>query len=309
MFKDIAIDSFKAIIAWISALLLVALIGYTLAKTIHNLTNLSYIALIAGFIMLAVAFYNLKDKNTLYSEHFFIAISFAGQILILFALFEISNFFRIDVLILLLQTPLIFIFHNKIHKLLNTTFALLALYFTLLYYTHTNIGIFLILTIIITISLHLKNSAYHIVIYSCLVALAWIILATTTYHFKDLNLNSSILLNTLITLPLLYLLYKIIKHYNLDTKNQLAIYLVALFTLLLSIYIKDFQVVSTLLILGFFIGDLVIFSNAVVLTLFVISNFYYNLDTTLLIKSILLIISGIMLLIVRFIIQKRYIDG
>ena len=306
MIKDITLNSFKAIVAWLSAVFLVALISFSLSKMIRDTDIISYIAITAGIIMIIISYLNLKHKDSTYIEHFYIAISFAGQILIVISLSLLLKIHKIDILVFLVEAPLIFIFNNKIHKLLNATFALIALYFMLNSYNH--FGLVITLALLVIIALHFRDSNFFIVTYSALIAIFWILLATKNIYLFP-KLQYSTLTNILLTLPLIYLLYTIIKHYNIDTlQKQIPIYLLALFTLILSFYIKDFQIPITLLILGFFIGDLVIFSSSILLAIFVISNFYYNLNTTLLMKSLLLIASGILLLLIRFIIQKRYFN-
>ncbi len=303
MFKHFALELFKALVAWLSAVFLIALIGLTLHKFLRDTQTISLIALGGGVFMVMLSYFSLKRASSTYEEHFFIALSFAGQALIIFSISELFHIDKIEYLILLLEILLLLLFNNHIHKFLNAFFAFSALFFLFYDFHMDYLGVFVGLNFILLSTLHLKTKESLIISYGALGAILWVVLTQSKIFmptsYKEIE-------TLLLALPFGYLLFYLSRFYNIKKLSALlAILLLFIVSIGLSFFIKYFLVALTLFILGCFLGDIFILASSIIIGIFIITYFYYTLNTTLAFKSLLLISSGILGLIIRYLLHLQ----
>ncbi|MCP3909150.1 MAG: DUF4401 domain-containing protein, partial [Oceanicoccus sp.] len=116
---------------WLAAVFLLGFIGVGFEFVFNN--NNTAVAFIIGGIMIAGAFAILRIRKNEFFEHLALAVSLAGQALVVFAIFKISNHNEkiAWMLMAILQVSLAVIMPNFVHRVFSSFFAAFAFSMTL----------------------------------------------------------------------------------------------------------------------------------------------------------------------------------
>jgi hypothetical protein len=243
----------------------------------------------------------------------------AGQWLLFFA---IITLFRLDwlygsFLVLFVEIVAIFVSKNFTHRFLSTIIASFAFYYIL-----TPFGLsliifpiyaFLIVVIFLKNKENLKSIGYAIAISLLFFNLNYFGLnflnPKSFIDFMDASMDhfivTPLVAKILIVFIFIYLLNIILKTYKIKSK---AYYLIALFFALLSYYIHAITLVVIIVTVGFFKKERALFLIGIFMMILEIFSFYYSLQKSLLFKSELLTVSGLLFLLIWYYIKKTKED-
>jgi hypothetical protein len=303
---------------WLAALFLLCFIGIGFDLIITNSTA----TLITGGLMIVGAFALLRISKNEFVEHLALAVSLAGQALVVFALFDGFGLDRIMVWLLvgLLQLSLALVMPNFVHRVFSSFVAAMAfnmvLSFQGLHYAIGGIVMFMAaLCWLYEFSHPQQMRAKQAIGYGLVLALM-LFKGTTLYGYhrmidwldgefapNQLELLDKPWLNEIITgMVVLYVVWHILQRYGQPVSERISI-IALLGTLLLcvvSVKVQGITIGMVIMLLGFAGANRVLLGLGIMSLLFYISFYYYILDTTLLAKSQTLLIVGLVLLFVRW---------
>jgi len=281
-------------------------------------------ALIFGIIMIPLACLMYKKSAHQFQKQFSLAISLTGQTLFYIAITSI-NFFsentntKITIsatFAIIISIILIKIYEDKIHRFISTIIIIGAMTVIV---SRLNIPVlFNVLPLFIGILvvsfssyeqrlLQLSNSdMLRPLQYGLLFSLMFILLPATSLFTKEILQNSHFFLSTIgIGLSLLYLEYTIVKKigYTLFSNVSLFIYSSTIIFIMSTLQAPGITASFLVILLGFSSGDKIIQGTGISFLVWYTSNYYYFMNISLLDKSLSLITTGIILLIIRYIIR------
>jgi len=295
--------------AWLAAIFLLGLIATAFDFLFDNETN----AIIFGSIMMCVGYFLLRAKNANdFTRQLALAISFAGQTLFVFGVFEASNS-TAWLYVFILQSTLAWLMPNYIHRMLSSFLAAISLSMAILYEHIFFIQSALLLSICAYLWLNefnwgTKRKRYTPIAYGITLA---VIFQESTSLFQQLfmslinngqtndNSHTQLLMGeALIGIVLFTVIIKILlnQKIKIPAKTSSLIFIGAGILILTSMKATGITVGITLILLGYNNGNKILINLGIVSLLFYISSYYYMLNTTLLDKSILLATLGILLL-------------
>lgn len=298
---------------WLAALFLLGFIGVGVQFIIDN----SVVSFIAGSVMISGALAILKIPKNEFFEHVGLAVSLAGQGLLVWAIVEVTNAHdeTIWLSVAFLQIILAALMPNFVHRVFSSFIAVLsfamALTFMSVPYVFGSVVMFL------ASWLWLNEFRYpqqmrkmRAIGYGLVLALT--VLKGTT-HFGGLTLwryahnspeawSQLWMGEVLAGAVMLYVVWQLLLRCGQATSGRLAI-TAMLGTLILcgaSLEIPGITAGIVIMLLGFAGSNRVLLGLGVVSLLFYISSYYYLLDSTLLAKSQTLVVVGLVLLAVRW---------
>ncbi len=300
---------------WLAAVFLLFFIGIGFEFVFKN----HIAAFVIGGIMIGSAFAILRIPKNEFVEHLALAVSLAGQALVVFAIFEISN--RNEkiawMLVALLQVSLAVIMPNFVHRVFSSFFAAFAFSMTLtiMGWHYVVSGIVMLLATMCWLNefqypQHMKK--IRAIGYGLVLALIQL-KGTALFGYRTmgwrLSPNQSEFWATtwlgeiLIGAVTLYLVLHLLQRYNQTIFSRLSItaLLGALLLCGVSMEVQGITVGMVIMLLGFSCANRVLLGLGIISLLFYISSYYYLLDTTLLDKSQSLFIVGLALLIIRWV--------
>lgn len=307
----------KALLAfsgWLAALFLLGFIGAGFEFVFQNSTA----AFIIGAMMIAAAFAILRIPKNEFVEHLALAVSLAGQALVVYAIFETShhNYKIAWLLVALLQVPLAVIMPNFVHRVFSSFMAAcaLAITLTLMGWAHVVCGIIMLVAALAWLNefryphhmAKIRAIGYGLV-------LALIQLKGTSL-FSDRAMGWRLLPQedeiwakpwlgeVLIGLVTLYVVYHLLQRSGQAISGRLSItaLLGTFLVCLVSMKVQGLTVGMVIILLGFASANRLLLGLGIVSLLFYISSYYYLLDATLLSKSLTLLIVGLVLLTGRW---------
>ena len=311
---------------WLAAIFIVGFLGALFSRFYNNVPLLTSI----GIALIITAFFLLRIKANEFLEHLALALSLAGQVLLVLA---ITSFFKYDreatvwLLIALVQLPLALFMPNFIHRLFSAFiasigFAISFYYFQATVAAPTLYGAFLML---VTALIWLNEFSFpkHI---EKLQAIGYgLVLALISLKGTNLFMHSNLfgmsyykqepkiwfqpwMGEILFSAVTLFVVWKLLqKCHPKPTSLTVIIALVGTLALsLLSTQAQGLIVGIMVILLGFSASNRVLLGLGIIALLFFISSYYYLLENTLLDKSITLFIVGVMLIIARWIIQRLF---
>ncbi len=299
---------------WLAAVFLLGFIGIGFEFIFKNSTA----AFILGGIMIGAAFAILRIPKNEFIEHLALAISLAGQVLVVFAIFKISNHNgKIAwMLVALLQVSLAVIMPNFVHRVFSSFFAVIAysIALTIMGWHHVVSGTVMLLTA--TCWLNEFNYPQHmqkIRAFGYGLVLALILLkGTALFGYRTMGWRllpnqsepwaNARLGEVLIGAVTLYVVWHLLQRYNQSISARLSItaLLGALLLCIASMEVQGITIGMVIMLLGFSGANRVLLGLGIVSLLFYISSYYYLLDTTLLDKSQSLFVVGLALLLIRW---------
>ena len=289
------------------------------------------LSVIGGFL-----FYNARIRHSPFWNSLAFAITLAGQGYIAYALLasEITEPLNIG-LLLLVQLLMTVAIPNFIYRLLSATLALSCLFYLLNYYHLSEISLGLLALITSVTHLQRYTLAAFIptkwrmnaleIMSAIGYASAYVLLSVSVYFiaaeygnsFANFNSLDSYgeafsynyyLAQGLLTLASLYAAYLILKRYHIKLLSAAGLLISAAIVLLgiMSIYVSGLLATSLIIIIATANSQRVLLGLGVIASVGYIFWYYYQLDTSLLVKSVSLFVIGIALLLLRWLLIKSY---
>ncbi|WP_313474239.1 DUF4401 domain-containing protein [Psychrobacter sp.] len=286
------------------------------------------LSVIGGFL-----FHNARSRHSAFWDSLAFAITLAGQGYIAYALLasEIAEPLNI-VLLLLVQLLMTVAIANFIYRLLSATLALSCLFYLLNYYHLSEISLGLLALITSVTHLQRYRLAAFIptkwrmnaleIMSAIGYASAYVLLSISVYFiateygnsFNNLdNYGESFSYNYylaqgLLTLASLYAAYLILKRYQVKLRSTAGLLISAAIIILgvVSIYVSGLLATSLIIIIATANSQRVLLVLGVIALVGYIFWYYYQLDTSLLVKSVSLFVIGITLLLLRWLLIKSY---
>lgn len=310
----------KALLAfsgWLAAIFILGFIGAAFEYVFRN----SGVAGIVGVIMIAGAFALLRIPANEFVEHLGLATSMAGQALIVYAIFDLSdrNVIVAWLLLAILQAVLVAFMPNFVHRVLSALVAAIAFSIAL---NEMDIPYVIGGVVMFGASfcwLHefryprqmkkIRAIGYGLVL--ALIALE----GMTLFGYKAFGERSSQnhgflaqpwLAEIVIGAVMVYVVWCLLQRYGQAVKGRLSIaaFLATLLVCAVSMNVQGITVGMAVVCFGFLGANRVLLGLGIVSLLFYISSHYYLLDTTLLDKSQSLLVLGLILLFIRWLMQK-----
>ena len=281
-------------------------------------------------------FYNARIRHSAFWNSLAFAITLAGQGYIAYALLasEIAEPLNI-MLLLLVQLLMTVVIPNFVYRLLSATLALNCLFYLLNYYHFSEVSLGLLA--LITSVTHLQRYTLAVfiprkwrmnaleIMSAIGYASAYVLLSVSVYFiaaeygnsFANFNSLDSYgeafsynyyLAQGLLTLASLYAAYLILKRYHIKLLSAAGLLISAAIVLLgiMSIYVSGLLATSLIIIIATANSQRVLLGLGVIASVGYIFWYYYQLDTSLLVKSVSLFVIGIALLLLRWLLIKGY---
>lgn len=308
------ISGIIGISAWISAVLIIMFIG----SVSIDLFSSSSALIVIGLLLCAgsIAVHNIPERNIFMSQ-FSLAFLIAGEILCIAGFFNLdgSESFKIFLLIVF-ELLILWILSNSFHRLISTAVIAVSLYFLseklgLKDFTH----IITLLLAFIFIRLWEKKAeimtsplknCFTPVVFGLAISLTCIF-TLPLYNKAEFEFmyGNWIFSSISLIIVLIFTANGILETDVKASKKNKTIILFLLFLIMLTA-VKSPGIVASFLFLtaAFRFRSIILFTIANISLVFFIIFFYYNLNITLLEKSVILISSGIALLISRKLLSK-----
>lgn len=307
---------------------IISVLSFLTALFFLNLLNEKINFLICGSIFLALALVCMKRFNTIIIDTASISLYISGVSMLLYGLdFDEINVILISCITINLCT--LAIVRRYLISLLNLLciiYSAIALvsYNTdnLLYIALTNALLVLTLVYILTqeASILSKRNFISTIYQPLRIALIFSTIATTAYivlyHFETDQVYLSTasialyMLSTVYALIILFIVYKITqKHNGRKTKINIPVYILIIALLATTIINPGISGAIVLILLCFYYQYRFGLSIGVIALLFFLWHFYYNLNFSLLTKSIFLMLSGLVFLAIYYVINSKKINN
>ena len=286
------------------------------------------LSVIGGFL-----FYNARIRHSPFWNSLAFAITLAGQGYIAYALLasEIAEPLNI-MLLLLVQLLMTVAIPNFIYRLLSATLALSCLFYLLNYYhlSEISLGLLALITSVTHLqrytlaafiptkwrmnALEITNAIGYASAYVLLSVSVYFIAAEYGNSFDSLDSYGEAfsynyyLAQGLLTLASLYAAYLILKRYHIKLLSAAGLLISAAIVLLgiMSIYVSGLLATSLIIIIATANSQRVLLGLGVIASVGYIFWYYYQLDTSLLVKSASMLVIGIALLLLRWLLIKSY---
>ena len=286
---------------------------------------------IGGFL-----FYSARLRHSSFWNSLAFAVTLAGQGYIAYALLasEITEPLSI-VLLFLVQLLMTVVIPNFIYRLLSATLALSCLFYLLNYYhlSEVSLGLLALITSVTHLqrytlaafiptkwrmnALEITNAIGYASAYVLLSVSVYFIATEYGNSFANFNSLDSYgeafsynyyLAQGLLTLASLYAAYLILKRYQVKLRSTAGLLISAAIVLLgiMSIYVSGLLATSLIIIIATANSQRVLLGLGVIASVGYIFWYYYQLDTSLLVKSASMLVIGIALLLLRWLLIKGY---
>lgn len=278
-------------------------------------------------------FYNARLRHSAFWNSLAFAVTLAGQGYIAYALLasEIAEPLNI-MLLLLVQLLMTVAIPNFIYRLLSATLALSCLFYLLNYYhlSEISLGLLALITSVTHLqryrlaafiptkwrmnALEITNAIGYASAYVLLSVSVYFIAAEYGNSFDSLDSYGEAfrynyyLAQGLLTLASLYAAYLILKRYQVKLRSTAGLLISAAIVLLgiMSIYVSGLLATSLIIIIATANSQRVLLGLGIIALVGYIFWYYYQLDTTLLVKSASMLVIGIALLLLRWVLIKGY---
>src|SRR5690606_35877948 len=286
------------------------------------------LSVIGGFL-----FYSARLRHSSFCNSLAFAVTLAGQGYIAYALLasEITEPLNI-MLLLLVQLLMTVVIPSFVYRLLSATLALNCLFYLLNYYhlSEVSLGLLALITSVTHLQRYtlaafipIKWRTNALEIMSAMgYASAYVLLSISVYfiaaeygnRFNNLdNYGEAFSYNYylaqgLLTLASLYAAYLILKRYHIKLLSAAGLLISAAIVLLgiMSIYVSGLLATSLIIIIATANSQRVLLGLGIIALVGYIFWYYYQLDTSLLVKSASMLVIGIALLLLRWVLIKGY---
>ena len=303
---------------WFAALFMLGFIGTAFEFVFNN----KVAGMIVGCIMIFLAYLMLvKKSDSDFSSQFALAVSFAGQILLVFSLDLFQWFSPRDafnwVMIGMLQAALAWFMPSSIHRIWSAFAAVIALSIALTIWHIYFIQTAFIMTMVAIVWINefkwidyqqkLKPIGYGLTLAALYQASTGIyyIMFWSTSRYKE-SLVQPWVGELLTGLVILYVVLQLLIRQNIEIPSRTAnaALIGALVLIFASFEMFGITVGIMIILLGYANGNRILTGLGIASLLYYISAYYYTLQTTLLIKSQLLLTIGILLLLASWLMRR-----
>lgn len=309
---------------WFGAFFLVIFIGGLVALASNMKDELFIVLIPIGAVLIFVANEMFKGKQSDFSEHFFLAISVAGQALMVIPFVYLSNHAignEVYLVVALFQAFLLWVTANYIHRMMSSFFMALSLGFYFL--TLSLLSLFLTALTFVVVWLYLNEFSFknikkfQAIAYGLLAGLIYIEFAfffnitMLDFYYYETNINTIINIPPIVialfeTAILLYVIWKILGNQKKKSNKKVVIFsfVSAILFGLLSVPVYGLLVSVTLLLVGFSSSHRLLMGVGVASSLAFIATYYYFMGETLMEKAGALALVGVGLLLARYVLKK-----
>ena len=287
------------------------------------------VLIIAGFTL----FKHKRLRRSMFLNSLAFTISMAGQSYVAYSLMssDLKDPFGVW-LFLLFQSALTFVMPNFIFRILSSLIALGCMVYLLNYYHLPEVSLGLLALIVVITNLQryrLLQSVsirWRATIFDAIKAIGYasalMLLCVSVYviaaEYGDSfdNYNTTFRYNYylaqgLLTLASLYAAYLILKRYQVKLLSTNGIIIGCTIAILgiVSIYVSGLLATSLIILIAVANSQRLLLGLGIAALVSYILWYYYQLDTSLLVESASLFIVGIALLMVRWLVIKRYFSN
>ena len=313
------LQALQALSGWLASLFMLL----TLGATFHRLFDTPSALLIVGTLLVASAYFALRDPSKiLVVEHGALAVSLAGQALIAFAFFQWTKPYLLNqpapwLALSVMEGILLLLIPHYLHRILSALVAGSALMYAAELLGVGAIALPLIFGLTVWIWCHEFSAPKQIMFrqavgYGLSLALFWKIGSAFEpgnffpgSHLPRHLFNDPGLRGLLDGVVMLLTLHRLVRKRSRSAKiSTVALWLPFVPLAILSVWMQGLSVALTLLIVGFVRGNLFLQGMSFAALLWTAGRFYYTLQTTLLVKSLLLIAAGLVLLILYGVLRR-----
>ena len=299
---------------WLAAVFILGSIGLASFRFLEN----PVACLVTGCVFIFFSFCLIKIEENAFAENLGLAISIAGQCLVIFGLVGMTDLGEsgICLVVFALQMFLCFLMPSYTHRVLSAFFAMLALYLALALQSLSPLFYGPVLLVCMFLWLNEFNYPSQMqrirpVGYGFVLALVFIT-GTRAFSTEKLFWIGSrlpdvdlwilqLITQLLITVAMLYLAVHLLRRYKVRLFSRAGIISVlsVMGVSLLSLLAPGVAIGISIMLLGFANAHRLLTVFGVVTLIFYTSSYYYQLDTTLLVKSLSMLALGVALLIGR----------
>lgn len=306
-----------ALSGWIASLFLLGFVAVAFSDIFEN----SFTSFIAGGLMIAGAFAILQIPKNEFLQHLMLAVSLAGQALMVWGIAVDStqdNLVYVWGLITVMQLLLAILMPDFVHRVWSAFAAAIAFSMTMqllqLPYLNNCIILFLACWLVLN-EFHFPEQIrkFQAISYGLILALiplkgsalfpsqsfSWLIGSSETIDPPWLD-------ELFLALTMFYLVFKLLQRFSkpMFTVFSISTLFTTLLLCVLSMQAQGISVAMAIMLLGFSVSNRILLGLGICSLLFYISTYYYQMQTSLLDKSITLVIIGSVLLIVRYLILR-----
>ncbi|MES0491437.1 MAG: DUF4401 domain-containing protein [Leptospirales bacterium] len=301
--------------AWLGALFLFGFMALGFWDIIDN----SVAAFILGAVMIGIAFTVLFNSKNVFLEHFSLAISLAGQCLIAVSFMDMGET-NIWLLLALFQVPLAIFMPNFIHKVLSSYFAAFSVSMAL----NSSGEPYIISGILMAVVAYFwlnefrypkQMSKMRAMGYGFTLALVHVKSfepysaggVTGLFSNKQFELWFAPWMGEIIAGGvLLYVVWQLLRRNNLSISEPITVMVLlgTLFFCSVSIVVFGISAATLIILLGFASSNRVLLGLGIISLLYFISIYYYTLTSTLMEKSLYLLVLGLLLIFMRWLMLR-----
>lgn len=269
-------------------------------------------------------------RHNMFLKSLAFTISVAGQAYVIYGLLVAGLNHPFDVwLFLLLQSALTLIVPSFMYRLLSGVVVLICVVYLLNYYYLPEIGLGLLALIAVVTHLQRYKLLQYVPIkwrassFEIIKAVGYasaLMLLCISVYFISAEYNRSFfsdgetftynyyLAQGLLTLASLYAAYLILKRYQMKWQSVAGLIIGATIAVLgiISIYVSGLLATSLVIVIAMANGQRTLLGIGIFALVCYVFWYYYQLDTSLLVKSVSMLVVGMVLLLFRFLLIKRY---
>jgi hypothetical protein len=298
--------------------LTLALVESDLLDSAIGLFMVGCLLSVAGLVL----FYNKKTRQNTFMSSLAFTFSVTGQLYFIWALFTGEMAHPLPIWLLLLLQIIMTIMPNIIYRLLTTSIALGCVVYLLSFYNipEASLGLLALLTIIANLQryplLQRVPANWRIAAFDISTALAYasaIMLLLVSVYFiaaeygRDFVASGErfyynyYLAQSLLTLASLYGAYLLLKRYQIKILSKAGLFICCAIVILgiISVYVSGLLATSLIIIIATANSQRVLLGLGIISLISYIFWYYYQLDTSLLIKAASMLVVGIVMLAAR----------
>ncbi|AJY51912.1 DUF4401 domain-containing protein [Halomonas sp. KO116] len=315
------VRALQAFSGWLAALFLLGFIAMGLVFVVES----SAASMGLGVVMIGAAFGLFRRARGDVLEHLALAVSLAGQLLIVWALvawWEATPYSLWSLLgwsLVGLQCVLALVMPSQVHRTFSAFAATLAFYMALATSSLAPLAsgfVLLVITLLWLNEFRWPNRIKHVQAWGYglligLLAIQGVVPNEQVFWFWFEEHSSGGFsrlapwLNALfVAVSLVALLYAVCRRQS-PYRFHGSIYIAPVVILLIAFYAPGIAVGVVILLLGFAIGHRPLVGIGVFSLLMGMGSYYYWLDTTLFVKALSLLIMGLSMLTLRWLLHKR----
>jgi len=308
------VKTLLAFSGWLASLFLLGFMGVGFVFVFEN----NVVSVVIGSLMIAGAYAILRMPKNEFFEHVALAISLAGQVLIIYSIFQIVDRESVVVWILvaLLQSFLAVVIPSFVHRVFSSAVAAYALSMVL-----SSMGAaYIVSGIIMFLAAWLWLNEFRYVAHMQKMRAIGYGLILALIPLKATMLFSSNIIGwrpdqslpelwiqpwmgeVLAAIVTLYVTWQLLQRYQQTLNSRVAITALSstLIICVVSLEVWGITVGIVIMLLGYAGSNRVLQGLGITSLLFYISSYYYLMETTLLAKSQTLLVVGLLLLMIHW---------